>query len=465
MDVKKLKDKLFFSKKSVWDGIKPIEFKRIFDFSEGYKSFLSSSKIEREAVTYILNNAIKKGYKDLYKAKSSDNKLFLNYKGVCSILANINDKSFKNGFRIIASHIDSPQLDLKSSTLYEAEEMAYMKTKYYGGIKKYQWVTVPLAMHGVIVKKNGELVNVTIGELESEPVFTVNDLLVHLAQDQVTKPANKVIEGEQLNILVGSIPYKFKSGKDAVKLAIMELFNKKYGISEEDFVSAELHLVPAGKARDVGLDMSFVGGHGQDDRVCSYTSLQAFLDVEKTNKNLMVVFLDKEEIGSVGDSSADSNILERVLARIMSLYGKTDLLDIHTAMERSKVLSADVTAAVDPEWRGVMDMLNSAKAGYGVTLVKSAGTRGKYNANDTHPEFMAEMREALSKEGVNWQIGELGKVDQGGGGTVAMHFAYYGMDVVECGPALLSVHSPFEIVSKADVYSTYQAYKAFYKHC
>lgn len=461
----KLKDKLFSTKKSVWDGLSAPEEKKLFEFSEGYKKFLTECKIEREAVDHIVNAALKHGYKDLNKATRNDTKLFVNYKGVCAMLVNIGDKSFKDGFKIIASHIDSPQLDLKSNALYEAEEMAYFKTKYYGGIKKYQWVTVPLAMHGVVVKKDGKLVNVVIGEDAHDPVFTVNDLLIHLAQDQVTKPANKVIEGEQLNILVGSIPYKFKSGKDAVKLAIMETLNKKYGIVEEDFVSAELHLIPAGKARDVGLDRSFVGGHGQDDRVCAYTSLKAFLDTGKSNKNLMVVFMDKEEIGSIGDAAADSNFVERMVTKIMSVYGIKDFGQIKDAIAKSKALSADVTAAVDPEWKNLMDMLNSAKVGYGVSVVKSAGTRGKYNANDTHPEFMAKIRDAFFKEKVKWQIGELGKVDQGGGGTVAVYFAYHGMDIVECGPALLSMHSPFEIASKADVYSTYQAYKAFYKHC
>jgi len=461
----KLKEKLFTARKSVWNGIAAPELKKLFDFSEGYKDFLSTSKIGREAISYIVKTASKHGYKELHKATKSDQKFFVNYKGSCSILANIGDKSFKNGFKIIASHVDSPQLDLKSTALYEAEEMAYLKTKYYGGIKKYQWVTIPLAMHGVVVKKDGKLVNVVIGENEDDPVFTVNDLLIHLAQEQVTKTANKVIEGEQLNILVGSIPYKFKSEKDSVKLAIMDLLNKRYGIVEEDFVSAELHLVPAGRARDVGLDRSFVGAHGQDDRACVYTSLKALLETEKTNKNLIVIFLDKEEIGSYGDSSADSNFFERVITNIMSLCGVKDFEKVRDVIAKSKMLSADVTVAVDPEWKSVMDMLNSARTGYGVTLVKSAGTRGKYNANDTHPEFVAEMREALYKEKIKWQIGELGKVDQGGGGTVAIYFAYYGMDVIECGPALLSVHSPFEIASKADIYNTYQAYKAFYKHC
>ena len=461
----KLKEKLFTTRKSVWDGIAAPELRKLFDFSEGYKDFLSTSKIEREAIYHIVKAASKHGYKDLYKATKSEHKFYVDHKGVSCVLANIGDKSFKHGFRIIASHVDSPQLDLKSTALYEAEEMAYLKTKYYGGIKKYQWVTIPLAMHGVVVKKNGELVDVVIGEKDDDPVFTVNDLLVHLAQDQVAKPANKVIEGEQLNILVGSIPYKFKSEKDAVKLAIMDLLNKRYGIVEEDFVSAELHLVPAGKARDVGFDRSFVGAHGQDDRACAYTSLKAFLEMGKTSKNLMVIFLDKEEIGSIGDSAADSNFFERVVTKIMSLYGIRDYGQIRDVIAKSKMLSADVAAAVDPEWKNVMDMLNSAKTGYGVSLVKSPGTRGKYHANDTHPEFVAEMREALYKEKIKWQIGELGKVDQGGGGTVAIYFAYYGMDVIECGPALLSMHSPFEIASKADIYSTYQAYKAFYKHC
>ncbi|MFH1222743.1 MAG: aminopeptidase [Pseudomonadota bacterium] len=462
---KELKNKLFLKKKCVWDGITPAEHKKIYNFCDGYKDFLNSCKTEREAVAYMGKASAKYGYKNIEKASRGDKKLFINNRGVSAALVNINNTDFEKGFKIIAAHVDSPQLDLKSITLYEAEDIAYMKTKYYGGIKKYQWVTIPLAMHGVVVKADGKTVNVVIGESNDEPVFTVNDLLVHLAQEQVVKPANKVIEGEQLNIIVGSIPYKFKTEKDSVKLAIMDFLNKKYGIVESDLISAELHLMPAGIARDVGFDKSLIGAHGQDDRACAYTSLEAFLDIEKSDKNLMVIFFDKEEIGSYGLSSADSTFLTSALTKIMALYGVKDAEVLNKALMNSKAISADVSAAIDPEWKSVMDIMNSAKLGYGVSIVKCGGTRGKYNANDTGAEFMSEIMSAFNKDKVRWQIGELGKVDQGGGGTISVYFAYYGMDVVDCGLALLSMHSPFEISSKADVYSAYLAYKAFYKYC
>jgi aspartyl aminopeptidase len=429
------------------------------------QKFLVNCKTEREAVSYLGKIAAKHGYKNIDKAAKSDRKLFIDNRGVSAVIANINSMNFEKGFHIIASHVDSPQLDLKGITLYEADDMAFMKTHYYGGIKKYHWVTIPLAMHGIVVKENGQVANVTIGDEDDEPVFTVNDLLIHLAQDQVTKPANKVIEGEQLNILVGSVPYKFKSGKDAIKLNILDLLNKKYGIKEEDLVSAELHLVPAGKPRDIGFDRSLVGAHGHDDRVCAFTAARALFDMDKTNKNLLAIFFDKEEIGSVGDGAADSNFIVRVFTRIMEQYGVTDPRTITKAMENSKVISGDVTAGIDPEWHNVMDMMNAAKMGCGVTVNKCSGSRGKYGASETHADFVQSIRKAFAADKVRWQVAELGKVDMGGGGTVAMYFAYYGMDVIDCGPALLSMHSTFEVASKADIYSTYQAYKAFYRHC
>ena len=462
---KALKDKLFMTKTSVWDGIDTKTEGKIFSMGEEYKEFLNICKTERETVTHLEKWSAKFGYKNIKKATKNDKKLFINVRGVAAVLANINSMNFEKGFQIIASHIDSPQLDLKCKTLYEADDMAYMKTHYYGGIKKYHWVTVPLSMHGVIIKEDGKTVNIAIGDSPNDPVFTVNDLLIHLAQDQVTKPANKVIEGEQLNILVGSIPYKFKSGSEAVKLGIMDYLFKKYGVKEEDFISAELHLVPATKARDIGFDRSMIGAHGHDDRVCAYTAAKAFFDLEKTNKNVLAVFLDKEEISSVSDAGGDSNLMVRVITQIMEQYGISDQSIVVKAMANSKVISADVTAGIDPEWHGVMDMMNSARMGCGVAVNKCGGSRGKYGASEAHAEFVQEIRSAFAKDKVKWQIAELGKVDVGGGGTVAMYFAFYGMDVIDCGPALLSMHSTFEIVSKADVYSTYMAYMAFYRHC
>jgi aspartyl aminopeptidase len=364
------------------------------------------------------------------------------------------------------AHIDSPRLDLKQMPLYESEEMAFMKTHYYGGIKKYQWVARPLALHGTIVFENGKIIPVNLGEKADDPVFTINDLLPHLAQNQNKKTAPNVIEGEQLNILVGSIPYKFKAEKDAVKLGILDKLNKELGIREQDFTSAELQVVPAGSARDVGFDKSFVGAYGQDDRACAFCGLKALLAAtnEVKKKNLVMVFFDKEEIGSMGNSGAHSNLIERIVNDILQFYGKGDYNTLIQTLAHSKFLSCDVNAGIDPEWKDVSEPMNAAKIGYGVCLTKFTGSRGKSGSNEAHAEFVADIRNAFNKNGVLWQTAELGKVDQGGGGTIAYYLAQYGMEVVDCGPALLSMHAPFEISSKADIYHTFKAYKAFYNH-
>jgi len=459
------KSDLLFKKKCAWDSVNAKQQKDIFDFSERYKRFLNHCKTERMAVSHIEEKAINAGFKRFSSASKSETKLIVSNKGVSTALCVINDKSFKNGFNIVACHVDAPRLDLKPVTLYDSEGMAYMKTHYYGGIKKYQWVTFPLALHGIIVKTDGKKVNVSIGEEAGDPVFTVNDLLVHLAQEQTAKPANKFIEGEQLNILVGSIPYKFKSGTDAVKTAILEFLNKKYGIKEEDFVSAELQAVPAGSARDVGFDRSFVGAYAHDDRVCAYTTLKAILDAGKSKQNLMALFLDKEEIGSIGVGGADSNLLIRIVSDVVGLYSDKNFASIIKTVERSRMITADVTAGTDPEWKSVIEPMNGAKMGYGTTITKCGGSRGKYDSNDASAEFTASVRNAFAKDGVKWQASELGKVDVGGGGTVSKYFVAFGLDVIDCGPALLSMHSPFEVASKIDIYETYKAYRAFYRHC
>jgi len=466
-DLEKLGDKLLFEKTSCWEGISKKENGEIFKLSESYKQFLDSSKTEREAMLTIEAIAAENGFVDIRNATAKDRKLFMNYDGVCGALVYVNDPdSFERGFLMNGAHIDVPRIDLKGYPLYEAEDMAYMKTHYYGGIKKYQWVTRPLAMHGVIICEDGREVVINIGEAEDDPVFTINDLLPHLSQQQNEKSATKVIEGEQLNILVGSIPYKFKSEKNSIKLSILNELNKKYGIVEQDFVSAEIHLVPAGKSRDIGFDRSMVGAHGQDDRICSYLGLRAIVDVDKkkTNQNLMMVFFDKEEIGSMGNSGANSNLIERMVNDILNLYGKGDYNRLIKALENSSFLSSDVNAGIDPEWKSVMEPMNAAKMGYGVCLTKFTGSRGKSGSNEAHAEFVAKIRGAFNKDKVKWQTTELGKVDQGGGGTIAYHLARYGMDVVDCGTALLSMHSPFEVASKADIYHTYKAYMAFYKY-
>ncbi|MFO7736721.1 MAG: aminopeptidase [bacterium] len=463
-EMKELKKKLMHDKKNAWKEITEAERKRIFKFSDGYKTFLNEAKTERESVSFIRDYALKNGYKEIEKASKKDKKLFLSFDDAAAMMVNINDTAFKDGFLMVGAHIDTPRIDLKANPLYEDMDMAFMKTHYYGGIKKYQWVTRPLALHGCVIFEDGKRKDVVIGEDENDPVFTINDLLPHLAQEQIKKNAAKVIEGEQLNILVGSVPYKFKDEKDAIKLAILDHLHEKYGIKEEDFISSEMQLVPAGKARDVGFDRSFVGSHGQDDRVCSYAGMKALADMGKSKRNAAMLFFDKEEIGSKGNTGANSNIMERAVMKILSLYGKGDYATVLSNLENTKFLSSDVNAAVDPCWKGVHEEMNAGVTGSGVCLTKFTGVKGKANSNEAHAEFVAECRHAFNKDKVRWQTAEMGKVDQGGGGTIAMFIAEYGMDVIDCGTPILSMHSPFEIASKADIYHTYKAYLAFFKH-
>ncbi|MFO7810756.1 MAG: aminopeptidase [Candidatus Delongbacteria bacterium] len=466
-ELEKLGEKLLFNKKNAWEKIPKKEFDEIMTLSEDYKNFLNKSKTEREVMVNVEEISKKFGFVNIKKAKKTDKKLFIGYDGVCGAMAVINDpKKFAEGFLMNGAHVDVPRIDLKQFPLYETEDMAYMKTHYYGGIKKYHWVTRPLALHGVIITESGKKITVNIGEERDDFVFTINDILPHLAKDQYKKSPATIIEGEQLNILVGSIPYKFKTGKNSVKLAILDHLNKKYGIKEQDFISAELQLVPAGEARDIGFDRSFVGSHGQDDRVCAYLGMKALIDTgpADTKKNIMMIFFDKEEIGSAGNSGADSNIVERLVNDILQHYGKGDYNTLIKSLENSKLLSSDVNAGIDPEWKSVNEPMNAAKIGFGVCLTKFTGSGGKGGSNEAHAEFVAEIRKAFNKDGVIWQTTELGKVDQGGGGTIAKFLSAYGMDVIDCGTPLLSMHSPFEVASKADIYHTYKAYKAFYKY-
>ncbi len=463
-EIEELKEKLFSTKKSTWKDIGEAGEKEMMTFAEGYKDFLDAAKTEREAARYIEKAAQDAGYVKIEEAGPEDNKLILGFDKVSCILADIGNRStLSKGFHILGAHIDTPRIDLKGNPLYESENMAYFKTHYYGGIKKYQWVTRPLAMHGVVILSDGTEKQIVIGEDEADPVFTINDLLPHLGKDQMNKQASVVIEGEQLNILTGSIPYEYSDDKDHVKLAVMKLLYDSYGITEGDFISAELQLVPAGKARDVGLDRSFVGGYGQDDRICSYAAMKAIFAAENTQTNRLAVFFDKEEIGSKGNAGADSNLMERAISAIMQHVGQGDYQHVLAAMSSSKVISADVNAGIDPEWANVNDSLNAGKIGYGVCLTKFTGARGKSGSNEAHAEFTAAVRGAFEKGGVLFQNAELGKVDQGGGGTIAMFLAFFGMDVIDCGPAVLSMHAPFEIASKGDLFHTYKAYKAFYE--
>ncbi|SHI88880.1 Aspartyl aminopeptidase [Clostridium cavendishii DSM 21758] len=462
-DLKGLKKKDGFA----WDNYSEEQLKDVFDLSERYRNFMSKAKSERECVDDFINLAKNAGYKDLNEVikngetlKSGD-KVYSNNMGKNLAMFLIGDKPLEKGLKILGAHIDSPRIDLKQNPLYEDNDLALFETHYYGGIKKYQWVNIPLAIHGVIVKKDGTRINVVIGEDDNDPVIGISDLLVHLSATQLAKKASEVIEGEELNVLIGSMPIKDKDAKERVKGNILILLNEKYGIDENDFVSAELELVPAGKARDYGLDRSMIMAYGQDDRVCAYTSFEALLKLDKTDKTCVALFVDKEEIGSVGATGMQSRFFENTVAEIMDRCNEYSELKLRRCLTNSKMLSSDVSAAFDPNFPSVMEKKNSAFLGKGIVFNKYTGARGKYSCNDANAEYMAEIRSIMDKHGVTWQTAELGKVDQGGGGTIAYILAQYNMQVIDCGVALLNMHAPWEIASKADIYETMKGYYAF----
>lgn len=452
-----------------WDKYSDDELKNLFELSEGYKEFMSKCKTERECVHEFIARAEKAGFKnleDIIKQKGSlkaGDKVYANNMDKALAMFTIGANAFSQGMRILGAHVDSPRMDLKQNPLYEDTDLALFETHYYGGIKKYQWVTLPLAIHGVVVRKDGTKVNIVIGEDENDPVVGVSDLLIHLAADQMDKKANKVIEGEDLNVLVGSMPISDKNAKDRVKQNILRLLNEKYDITEEDFVSAELEIVPAGKARDFGLDKSMVMAYGHDDRICSYTSFEAMLKMENPEKTCVTLLVDKEEIGSVGATGMHSRFFENTVAEIMELCGEYSEIKLRRTLRDSKMLSSDVTAAYDPNFPSVMEKKNTAYLGKGIVFNKYTGSRGKVGSNDASPEYIAEIRAILDKHNVTWQTSELGKVDQGGGGTIAYILAEYGMNVIDCGVALHNMHAPWEIASKADIYEAAKGYEAFLK--
>ena len=451
--------------KSAWEKYSEAECKTCFDFCEGYKEFISYGKTERLVARRALELAKKAGYKNLFevdKVQKGDKLYVVNKnKNVCLFI--VGEKPVTEGLRILGAHIDSPRIDIKQNPVYEKQGQAYFETHYYGGIKKYQWVTIPLAMHGVIVKKNGEAVEVHIGEDPSDPVLGITDLLIHLAQQQLQKPAGSVIEGEDLNLSMASIPSK-KAEKDKVKATVLEFFKEKYGIEEEDFLSAELEVVPAGKARDYGIDRSMIAGYGHDDRVCAYTSLLAILDSSECEYTSCCILVDKEEVGSIGATGAQSKFFQTTIAELIQRQkGDCSFLDISHAMENSKMLSSDVSAAFDPLYPQVNEPNNSCYFGKGITFNKYTGSRGKSGCNDANPEFIAKVRKILDDANINYQTSELGKVDAGGGGTIAYILGNYNMHVLDAGVPVYSMHSPMEIVSKADVYEAYKAYKVFLK--
>lgn len=455
-------------RKSLWTVYNDEQLEQLEDLNKSYRQFLDNGKTERECVRETVRMAREAGYKDLKEVIANQETLKVGDRvyAVCMektiALFQIGREPLENGMNILGAHVDSPRIDLKQNPLYENGEFAYMDTHYYGGVKKYQWVTLPLAIHGVVVKKDGEKVEIVIGEDENDPVVVITDLLIHLSGEQLQTNAAKVIEGEKLDVLIGNKPLDGEE-KEAVKANILQLLKEKYDIEEEDFISAELEVVPAGKARDCGIDRSMILAYGQDDRVCAFTSLLAMLEAEELDRTACCLLVDKEEIGSVGATGMNSRFFENTVAEIMDRLGEYSELKLRRALTNSKMLSSDVNAAFDPLYEGVYDKKNAAYFGKGPVLTKFTGRAGKGGSNDANPEYIAYLRNIFSNNNVAFQTAELGRVDAGGGGTIAYILAEYGMEVIDSGVAVLSMHAPWEVTSKADVYEAYREYKVFLK--
>ena len=456
-------------RKNAWNTYGKREISELEELNSNYIDFLSDCKTERECVKETVRQAREKGYKSLEEVIEKGQPLKQGDKvyAVCMnktvALFNIGKIPMEQGMNILGAHIDSPRMDIKQNPLYESNNMAYLDTHYYGGIKKYQWVTLPLAIHGVVVKKDGTKVEVNIGEKDTDPVFCVTDLLIHLAGQQMEKNAAKVIEGENLDILVGSIPLEVKE-KDAVKEGIIGILKNTYEMEEEDFMSAELEVVPAGRAREMGFDRSMIMAYGQDDKVCAYTSLAAMLETDKIDKTACCLLVDKEEIGSVGATGMQSKFFENTVAELLNLNGDYNELKLKRCLAHSRMLSSDVNAAFDPLYSDVFKNNSSSFLGSGVVFNKFTGSRGKSGSNDANAEYLAVLRNIMDNHNVHFQMSELGKVDAGGGGTIAYIMSLYGMEVIDCGVAVLNMHAPWEVTSKADIYETYKCYKAFLKN-
>lgn len=467
-------------KKNVWESYSSKQLKELEKLSVEYRSFLDNGKTERECIDYIVNCVEAEGYKELQSlikegaSLQPGDKVYSVWMNKSIVMFQMGDKPMSEGMNILGAHIDSPRMDIKQNPLYEDGGFAYLDTHYYGGVKKYQWVTLPLALHGVIVKKDGTTVELNVGENEDDPVFFVSDLLIHLAQEQLEKKAAKVIEGEVLDIIIGNKPLlidKKKSdkkdkeekspAKEAVKAGVLEILKKQYDIEEEDFISAELEVVPAGCAREAGFDRSMILAYGQDDRVCAFTSLKAMLDTEMTERTKCCILVDKEEVGSVGATGMQSRFFENMVAEVMNLCGEYSELNVRRCLSRSCMLSSDVSSAFDPSYAANFDKKNVAYMGGGIVLMKFTGARGKSGSNDANAEYMAHLRKIFEDKKVQFQTAELGKVDVGGGGTIAYILALYGMNVIDSGVAVLNMHAPWEATSKADVYEAYRGYKAF----
>ena len=459
---KNMLDELSYKKRNVFEESDFERMKKIFDYSEGYKNFLDDAKTEREAVEATIKLAKAKGYTEyrLGDKLSVGDKRYYNQHGKSVFLFKIGSVDVaKEGIRILAAHVDSPRLDLKQVPLYEDAGMCFFKTHYYGGVKKYQWTAIPLALHGVIIKANGEKVDVKIGEDEADPIFYINDLLPHLGRKQLAETLENAIGGEDLNILVGGLPYDDKDVSDKIKLTVLSLLNDKYGVTEEDFISAELSLVPAFRSRDIGFDRALIGAYGHDDKVCAYPAITALLDDESSDRTTLVILADKEEIGSEGVTGMQASLFVDIINEISLALGANPAL----VRSLSKCLSADVTACYDPNFAEVYEKRNSAMISAGTCMSKYTGARGKSSTNDASAEFVGYIRKIFAENGVIWQTGELGKIDVGGGGTVAKYIANHNIETVDLGVPVISMHAPYEVVSKADVYSTYEAFRAFIK--
>ena len=450
--------------KNTWEKYKD-NLNEVMEYNEGYKDYISKNKTERACVKDSIRLAKEKGFKPLeyFETLKPGDKVYVNNRDKNIALFVIGNKPLTEGMRILGAHIDSPRMDLKQNPLYESEGFVLADTHYYGGVKKYQWVTIPLSLYGVVAKKDGTVVDVVIGEDDNDPVVGISDLLIHLAAEQLDKKAAKVIEGENLDVTLGNMPLVGEE-KDAVKANILKLLKDKYDIEEEDFVSAEIEVVPSGKARDYGLDRSMVAGYGHDDRVCAYTSLTAILDMDVCDYTCCTILVDKEEIGSVGATGAQSLFFENTVGEMLVKMGIDSFVQTRLTLSRSKMLSSDVSAGVDPLFVSVNDKKNAAYLGNGIVFNKYTGARGKSGSNDASAEYVARIRAVMDESNIHYQTAELGKVDLGGGGTIAYILGNYNMDVIDAGIAVLNMHAPMEVVSKVDVYETYQAYKAFLKN-
>lgn len=457
---------------NAWDAYPGDKKQEVYDFAENYRVFLSENKTERECVKTFVEQAKKAGFISLEEAvangttlKAGD-KVYADHMGKSLALFVIGSAPISEGMNILGAHIDSPRLDLKQNPMYEDNDMVLLDTHYYGGVKKYQWVTLPLALHGVVAKKDGTVVEINIGEQASDPVVGVSDLLIHLAGDQLEKKGNKVVEGENLDVLIGNLPAdkaadEEKTAKERVKAQILELLKQQYGIEEEDFLSAEIEVVPAGAARDYGLDRSMIMGYGHDDRVCAYPSFEAILQMDTPERTSVCLLVDKEEIGSVGATGMHSRFFENMVAEVLDRCGVYTDLALRRALQHSRMLSSDVSAAYDPNYPSVSEKKNAAYFGRGIVFNKYTGSRGKSGSNDANAEYIARLRRIFDENGVAFQTSELGKVDQGGGGTIAYILANYGMEVIDSGVAVLNMHAPWEIISKVDLYEAYKGYMAF----